>query len=509
MTDHIEPRLAKGMRDIVGATLVRRAAMVETIRGVFERYGFQPLETPILELRDVLVGAKAGETAARIYSWRHAEDEIDLGLRFDLTVPLARFVAANPELRRPFKRYQIGPVFRVDKPGAGRFREFLQFDIDTVGTRSMLADAEILLAMGESLGALGLPDHTIRWNHRGILNGALRRAGVPPALATAVIRVIDKEDKIGLDGVRAELGAGRVDEESGARIEGVGLPAAQIEALADFLRIEAVSDEDRVEQARALLSAVPQAQVALAEIDELRRHLTAMGGGVATGGAAGEASGASAPPGAFAAASRATPGAGARIRFAPKLARGMDYYTGPIFEATLDALPEFGSIMGGGRYDELVSRFSGEAIAGVGASIGVDRLLAALEHPRERQGQAQRAGVTQVLVTVMDRALLAECQSIVRELRAAGLRAELWLEPASRLGEQLRYASYWGIPYAVILGSDEARSGKVTIKDLEQGRSAAGRVASRTEWVEQRPGQFTLDRTRLAAALQELLAAAP
>lgn len=491
MGDRIEPRLVKGMRDQVGAGLKRRAAMVETIRAVFERFGFQPLETPVIELCDVLTGAKAGDTGSRIYHWLFDEDQVELGLRFDLTVPLARFVAANPELRRPFKRYQMGPVFRVDKPGAGRFREFVQFDIDTVGTRSMMADAEILLAMGESLAALGLPGYTIRWNHRGILNGALRRAGIASELSTAVIRVIDKEDKIGPAGVRAELGNGRVDAESGARIDGVGLPTAQIDKLEDFLHLQAADDLAAVQSTRALLAGVPEAEQALADIDALRAHLEGLGGvgaGATGGGTAGG-------------------GVATRIRFTPKLARGMDYYTGPIFEATLDELPEWGSIMGGGRYDELVSRFSGESLPGVGASIGVDRLLAALDHLRARDGAAGGGAITQVLVTLMDKTLVRECQQIVRELRLAGLRAEVWLDPGTRLGEQLKYASAWSIPYAVILGSDEHAKGIVTVKDLEQGKSAAAQLADRADWIQQRPGQFAVERGKLAASLVEVLRA--
>ena len=471
MAKRIEPKLAKGMRDIVGPPIRRRQLMLETIRGVFERYGFQPLETPTIELAEVLTGAKAGETGSRIYTWQHEEEDSHLGLRFDLTVPLARFVAGHPEIRRPFKRYQTGSVFRVDKPGAGRFREFTQFDIDCVGTRSMLADAEILSAMGQVLQALGLPRYTIRWNHRGVLNAALRRAGIADEHAVAVIRIIDKEDKIGPQGVRAELGPGRVDEESGAPIPGLGLPLEQIDALDAFLQLDNEDDEALVAEVRAMLAGVEGAEKDLAEIDELRAHLVALG-------------------------------SAQRVKFQPKLARGMDYYTGPIFEASLDELPEYGSIMGGGRYDELVQRFSSEQLPGVGASIGVDRLLAALDALR---GESSEGTVTDVLVTTMDRNLLGEYQKLGVELREAGFNAEIFLKPKTRLGDQLKYASFWHIPYAVILGEDELKEGKVTLKDLEEGAKAAEKIQDRADWVEQRPGQFSLDRDKLIETLRQLL----
>ncbi len=471
MAKRIEAKLAKGMRDIVGAPIRRRQRMIETVQGVFERFGFQPLETPVIEAREVLVGAKAGETSQRIFSWRHEEEDAELGLRFDLTVPLARFVAAHPELRRPFKRYQVGPVFRVDKPGAGRFREFLQFDIDTVGSRSMLADAEILGAMSEALRALGLPSHTIRWNHRGVLNAALRRAKIEPSRAAGVIRILDKEDKIGIEGVRAELGGGRIDAESGAPIPGLGLPEPQIHALGEFLELHDETDDGLVEKSKRFLAGTKSAEAALKEIDELRAHLEVMG-------------------------------CAERVRFSPNLARGMDYYTGPIFEATLDELPDYGSIMGGGRYDELVSRFSGEQLPGVGASIGVDRLLAALDQLESRK---QSGTVTEVLVTTMDRKLTLTYQALVRELREAGLNAEIYLNPKARLGDQLKYASFWQIPYAVIVGEDELKEEKVTIKDLEEGARAASKMDDRAEWVEQRPGQFSLDRASLIPTLKKLL----
>jgi len=468
----IKPQLVKGMRDQLGEPILRRQEMLTTIRSVFERFGFRPLETPAVEFAQTLTGSKAGETSQRIFTWNHEEDQVELGLRFDLTVPLARFVAANPQLRRPFKRYQSGPVFRVDKPGAGRFREFTQFDIDTVGTPSMMADAEILVAMGTVLEELGLPRYTLRWNHRGILNAALLRAGIQPDLSTAVIRVLDKEDKIGVDGVRKELGPGRVDTESGAKIDGLGLPAEQIDAVMAFLDLEAADDDALIEAIAAHLDGVKGAEDAMREVKDLRVFVGALG----------------APTD--------------RIRFAPRLARGMDYYTGPIFEATLDDLPHFGSIMGGGRYNELVSRFSSEQLPAVGASIGVDRLLAALE---EAGVARERTTVSDVLVTTMDKKLIPAYLELVSELRAAGLRAEVYLKPKARLGDQLKYASDWDIPFAVIMGEDEIKAGEVTVKDLDAGKAASEGMEDRDQWVEERPGQFQVARNELIARLKSLL----
>lgn len=473
MAKRIEPKLVKGMRDQVGRAVLERNALVETARHVFERFGFQPLETPLIEFEDTLTGASAGDTGKHIYHWRMEEDEVDLGLRFDLTVPLSRFVAANPQLRRPFKRYQVGPVFRVDKPGAGRFREFVQLDIDIVGTNSMLADAEILTAMGAVLRDLGLPDYTIRWNHRGVLNAALRRAGIDSSRAIPVIRVIDKEDKIGSEAVKAELGPGRVDEESGAPIPGLGIPDDQVAGLMDFLDLRADGDDALVSRVHAMLDGVDGAGTALREVDELRRFLRAMGEDTT------------------------------HVVFAPRLARGMDYYTGPIFEATLDELPSYGSIMGGGRYDQLVSRFASEQLPATGASIGVDRLLAALQALR---GHAARGTVTDVLVTTMDRKLTDHYLQLVGELRRAGLNAEVFLKPKARLGDQLRYASEWGIPFAVIMGEDELADGMVTVKDLEAGKEASADVKDRGEWVAERPGQFEIARGELAQKLVQLCA---
>jgi histidyl-tRNA synthetase len=473
MEKRIDPKLVRGMRDQIGEVLRRRDRMMATVRGVFERFGYTPLETPAVEFVQTLTGAKAGETGQRIYRWLHPEDEAELGLRFDLTVPLARYVAAHPELRRPFKRYQTGSVFRVDKPGAGRYREFTQFDIDVVGTASMLADAEIIVAMATALSALGLPQHAIRWNHRGVLNAALRLAGVPDERATAVIRVLDKEDKIGVGGVRAELGEGRTDEESGARIEGVGLAGPQIDAIGRFLDVSGPDDDSLVASVRELLEGVEGAEATLREVDELRAHLRALGLD------------------------------DVRARFTPRLARGMDYYTGPIFEASLEALPQYGSIMGGGRYNELVSRFSSEQLPAVGASIGVDRLLAAL---MELEGSRDRASVSDVLVTTMDAALLPQYVALVRTLRDGGLNTEIYLKPQAKLGEQLRYASDWRIPFALIMGSDEASRGTVTVKDLEAGATASAKIEDHNAWIARRPGQFEVERELLVGRLRELLA---
>lgn len=336
----------------------------------------------------------------------------------------------------------------------------------------MLADAEILVAMGAVLEELGLPDYTVRWNHRGVLNAALRRAGIAESQSVAVIRVLDKEDKIGAAGVRLELGAGRVDDESGARIEGLGLPDGQIDPLMEFLDLTASDDDALIEAITGWLGDVKGADDALREVADLRSFVAALG----------------APTG--------------RIRFAPRLARGMDYYTGPIFEATLDALPQYGSIMGGGRYNELVSRFSGEQLPAVGASIGVDRLLAALEEAGHAPG---RGSVTDVLVTTMDKKLVPEYLKLVSELRAAGFNAEIYLKPKARLGDQLKYASDWDIPFAVIMGEDEIQAGEVTVKDLEAGKAASEGMADREQWVEERPGQFQIARSELAARLRSLL----
>jgi len=362
--------------------------MIETIRSVYERYGFLPLETPAVEYLDVLLGAHPGGEATRsIFTVSNPEQEA-LGLRFDLTVPLARVIAQHKQnLTRPFRRYQVAPVWRGDKPDKGRFREFMQFDLDSVGTRAPLADTEILAGMCDTLRALGVPSFRVRYSSRGLLEVLLAFAGIPAPRGAEIFRVLDKLDKAGMDKVKLELGEGYVDA-SGDPIRGLGLEPSQVMRIEKYLTIASDCRGATLEALEALFDKIDGSVGALKAVRDIDRQLEVLGYG------------------------------DDQVALDPSIARGLAYYTGPVFEAVLPDAPQFGSVFGGGRYDGLVARFSGEAVPAVGASIGVDRLLAALQHLDALR--APRA-TAQVLVTRMDRRWDDEYLALTFALRRAGI----------------------------------------------------------------------------------------
>jgi histidyl-tRNA synthetase len=472
----VEPKLLRGFRDYLPAQMNARLKMIATIRRVYELYGFTPLETPALEYRVTLMGY-GEENTKQIFAFENPEEE-QVALRFDLTVPLARVVAQYPDLPLPFRRYQVGPVWRADKPDPGRFREFTQFDIDSVGTSSLAADAEILCGMYDTLRALGIERFLIRFSDRKVLNSLLDFAGVPRDMSHGVFRVLDKLDKIGLDGVSAELTIGRVDA-SGDRIHGLNLSHSSVVRIKQFLAIPKGSRREVLGSLGELFAGVPSAGEAF---DELRAICDTLDGlGIPDD----------------------------QVALDPSLARGLDYYTGPVFEAVLLDAPEFGSVFGGGRYEGLVERFLGRKIPGVGASIGVDRLLAAMQ----KLGLAElSASTAQALVTVMEPSRTMEYQKITRELRQAGINSELYLGEEKGLGKQLQYANRQQIPVAVIVGSDEFAKGEVTLKDLKLGgllqdkkKSTSGK--EREEWLKlSRTAQVTVPRGELLQHIKEMLA---
>ncbi|MFP5285869.1 MAG: histidine--tRNA ligase [Thermoanaerobaculia bacterium] len=472
MADTVEPRLSRGLRDLLPDQMLARQWMIDTIRGVYELYGFVPLSTPAVEYLDVLRGSAAGqEASSSIFTVSNPEEEA-LGLRFDLTVPLARVISQyKQDLPRPFRRYQVSPVWRADKPGPGRYREFTQFDLDSVGVESEIADTEILAGMCDTLTALDVGAYRVRFSSRSILNLLLAFAGIPAERSVDVFRVLDKLDKVGMQKVRLELTVGYVDS-SGDPIRGLGLENAQVDKIERFL---AISPEDRrrvLAELRETFGGIEGAEAELAKVERISEHLYALGYG------------------------------DDRVSLDVSIARGLAYYTGPVFEAVLLDAPQFGSVFGGGRYDDLVMRFLGERIPAVGASIGVDRLLAALVH-LGRVGQ--RKSTSQVLVTRMDPALEGECLAMVYELRREGIPAELYLGTAKGPGKQLKYADHWGIPIAVLYGSTEKERGIVTLKDMEVGRRKAETLARREEWLEERPGQREVPRSELVATVREML----
>jgi len=447
--------------------MLARQEMVDTIRRVYELYGFVPLSTPAIEYLDVLSGSAGQEAQQSLFRVSNPEEE-ELGLRFDLTVPLARVIAQYADLPRPFRRYQVSSVWRADKPDKGRFREFTQFDLDSVGTESEIADTEILAAMCDTLSALRIERYAVRFSSRAILNLLLHFAGIAPEQSIDVFRVLDKLDKVGVEKVRLELMQGYKDE-SGDTIRGLGMRQEQVDKIEKFLAIKGDSRKDVLARVRDLFGAA-------AEIDGVERisnHLYALGYG------------------------------DDRVAVDLSIARGLAYYTGPVFEAILLDAPQFGSVFGGGRYDNLVMRFLGERIPAVGASIGVDRLLAALTFLGKI---GKNKSTARVLIANMDPSLTGDYLEMTWELRRAGIPTELYIGTAKQIGKQLKYADQYDIPLAILFGSNEKAAGQVTVKDMVVGREKAKAIGDRKDWIAARPGQTTIPRAQLIDGIRRLLA---
>ena len=471
----------KGFRDYFGSDVTQREDMLRKIAGVYHRYGFDALETSAVETVEALGKflPDVDRPNEGVFAWQEEEGDW-LALRYDMTAPLARvFAQHRNDLPTPYRRFAMGPVWRNEKPGPGRFRQFYQCDADTVGTASMAADAEICAMLADTLETVGIVrgDYLIRVNNRKVLNGVLDATGVEdPAIRDGVLRTIDKFDKVGEAGVRELLGAGRLDA-SGAYIDGIGLTEAQAEPVVAFLTSKGSDTSETLANLRA---AVGNSQTGAAGIDELEQIaalLSAQGYG---------------PD---------------QIVIDPSVVRGLGYYTGPVFEAelTFDILDhkgrkrQFGSVAGGGRYDDLVKRFTGQEVPATGISIGVDRLLAAL---REK-GQITQSGTGPVVVTVMDRDRMADYQKMVAELRNAGIRAEVYLGNPKNFGNQLKYADRRNSPVAVIEGAEEKARGVVQVKDLVLGAKIAEN-ATLEEWKE-RPSQFEIARSELVSRVRDIL----
>lgn len=482
-----QARRLKGFRDLTAADLLARDRMIGRIREVYERYGYVPLETPALEYVDVLGKflPESDRPDGGIFAFRD-EDEEWVALRYDLTAPLSRFVAMNRELPTPFRRYQVGPVYRVEKPGPGRFREFLQFDFDSVGTASMLADAECCLVLCDTLEALGIAvgQYVVRVNNRKVLTGVMERVFGAGAggeeRGLAVLRAIDKLDRLGLAGVRELLGRGRKDE-SGAFVPGAGLSAEQVQPVLDYLGVQA---ERRSAVCDRLAEVVGSSSAGREGVEELR----AIDEFLSTAGYD-----------------------ESRVVFDPTVVRGLAYYTGPVFEAVLTFAVEdepgkahpFGSVCGGGRYDGLVERFTGQKMPATGASIGVDRLLAALRALGKTGGVETPVAV---LVTRLDKNLTGEYQRLATELRSGGLNVELYVGTQG-IGKQFKYASDTGKIVAVVMGEDEMKRGEVALKDLRLGVEMSGAMgADRKRWLSEQPAQFSVPRAGVVEAVRSVLA---
>jgi len=507
-------RLPKGLGDTGAADLRARQRMLDTIRGVYESYGFEPLETPAIEYTEALGKFLPDEDRPNegVFSFQD-EDEQWLSLRYDLTAPLARYVAENfDRLPKPFRRYQFGPVWRNEKPGPGRFRQFMQFDADTVGTDNIAADAEICMLAADTLEALGMGrgEYVIKVSNRKALDGLLAKMGIDPAnegdaqTRVTVLRAIDKLDRLGWDGVEQLLGRGRKDE-SGDFTPGAGLSENAIYSLKAFVEtgkdfLAPLKDD----QSR------PMGDMARGPGDTYVSQLATLQGwsdliGVNQSGKQGveELSG-------IVRICEAAGYGSQRIRVDPSCVRGLEYYTGPVFEAEI-TIPvknedgqtvRFGSVGGGGRYDGLVERFTGQKVPATGFSIGVSRLQAALA-ALSKDKQAIADGPVVVLVMEKDR--LADYQRMAQALRSAGIRAEMYLGTAG-MKAQMKYADKRGAPCVVIQGGDERAKGEVQIKDLVEGAKAAATIKDSKEWREGRPAQVSVKQDELVAKVREILA---
>ncbi len=475
----------KGFRDYFGTEVTERADMLGKIAQVYHRYGFEALESSAVETVEALGKflPDVDRPNEGVFAWQESDDDGNgdwLALRYDLTAPLARVYAQHQnDLPKPYRRYAMGPVWRNEKPGPGRFRQFYQCDADTVGAPSVAADAEICAMLSDTLEVVGIPrgDYLVRVNNRKVLNGVLETMGLTDdAQRDDVLRTIDKFDKVGESGVRELLGKGRLDA-SGAYIDGVGLSDDQAAPVLAFLTS---GGKDAAETLSNLRAAIGSSAVGAEGVDELETIATLL-----------DAQGY----------------ADDRILIDPSVVRGLGYYTGPVFEAELTfeifddkgRKRQFGSVSGGGRYDDLVKRFTGQSVPATGVSIGVDRLLAALREKGRVGGQVTGP----VVVTVMDRDRMADYQTMVAELRNAGIRSEVYLGNPKNFGNQLKYADKRNSPVAIIEGGEEKERGVIQIKDLILGAKIAEN-ATLEEWKE-RPSQFEVPRSELVAKVREIL----
>ena len=480
-------RRPRGFEDRSAASLRAERRLIAAAFSVYDLHGFEQIQTPAFEFADALGKFLPDEDRPNVGVFAlQDDDEQWMSLRYDLTAPLARYVAENYDgLAKPYRRYQAGSVFRNEKPGPGRFREFTQCDADSVGAASAAADAEMIMLAAEVMRAAGLKDgqYAVRVNNRKLLDGILESAGVPNTDAGAlqrlqVLRAIDKLDRLGASGVEALLGEGREDE-SGDYTDGAKLPASGIKAVLGFTT---ASDADRGATIKTLENLVGQSERGLEGVKELTAIdsiLTSTGFG---------------PD---------------RVSFDTSIVRGLGYYTGPVFEAELLAdirdkkgrSVRIGSIGGGGRYDDLVSRFRGQTVPATGFSFGVSRFLTALE----RMDALETAALPPVIICAFDRGLMGEYFKMAAELRAAGIRAEVFVG-SGNVTKQMKYADRRNAQIAVLMGSDEMEKGEVTLKDLYLGAQAAKAIASNEEWKSARPAQETIPRASFVAAIQSMLA---
>jgi histidyl-tRNA synthetase len=488
-SNKLKPRLPRGLADSTPGEIAATRMMIEKIRAVYELYGFEPVETPAFEYTDALGKFLPDQDRPNegVFSFLD-EDEQWLSLRYDLTAPLARYVAENFDtLPKPYRSYRVGYVYRNEKPGPGRFRQFMQFDADTVGSSSPAADAEMCMMAADTMEALGIPrgSYVVKVNNRKVLDGVLESIGLSGETNAGkrliVLRAIDKYDRLGRNGVEALLREGRKDE-SGDFTKGAGLDEKQATNVLNYIQLQfrqSEAAENVFDEWSRVLGLSSTGKDGIAELKQIASLVRAANYG---------------PD---------------RICFETSVVRGLEYYTGPVFEVDLTfstnsaaGSPRFGSVGGGGRYDGLVSRFRGEPVPATGFSIGVSRLLAALEHLGKVETKAEQGPV---VVTVFDRDRIADYQNMVATLRNAGIRAELYLG-SGKFGPQMKYADRRNAPCVVIQGSDEKVKGEVTIKDLIVGAELAKLEKGREEHLQkQAEAQRAVPEDRLVEAVREVL----
>ncbi len=480
-----EARAPRGFADKRARDLRAERRILEAVSRVYESYGFEPFDTGAFEYADALGKflPDSDRPNEGVFALQD-DDEQWMALRYDLTAPLARFAAQSWEtLPKPFRRYAFGTVWRNEKPGPGRYREFIQCDADTVGSARPEADAEMVALAAAGLEAAGLPRgaYVLKINNRKLLDGLLAEAGVSDARQKlTVLRAVDKLDRLGWEGVKDLLGKGRLDE-SGAFTKGAELDPAGQETVGEFLDIS--TRTAGVLKALAEMKLGAAGEEGLKELERIEDALNGLGL------------------------------TAEQARFDPAVVRGLEYYTGPVFEAellleTTDEKGEpvrFGSVGGGGRYDDLVARFTGEKVPATGFSFGVSRLAAALRAAgRDAAGDSRGP----VVVIAFDQARMADYFALAGELRGAGVPAEVYLG-GSGMKAQMKYADRRLAPAAVILGEDELAAGTVTIKDLDLGRELARGVTDNQAWRAERPGQVTVPRAELMAVIRRILDGAP
>lgn len=421
----IKPQTLRGFRDFLPDQMMVREHLIDVARSVYRSYGFAPIDTPALEYAEVLLGKGGEESDKQVFRFTDQGDR-DVAMRFDLTVPLARFAAQYAqELGTPFRRYHIGPVWRGERPARGRFREFMQCDFDTIGTTSNSADIETLFVIHDLLERIGIERFTIRVNNRQVLNGLLEKNGVQQH-AVGILRSLDKLDKIGREAVVAEM------------VEKVGITADQAVRVLEMAQLKG-TPKQILDSLDGMLAGNPTGELGLSNLRELFNAAEACG----------------LPP--------------ARLSLDVSIARGLDYYTGTIYETLLGDLPEIGSVCSGGRYDNLAELFTSQQLPGVGASLGLDRMLAALEELGLTQ---KRSTPAPVLVTMFDAHHINEYLRMGRQLRQAGIGVEVYPE-AKGIGRQMKYADRKGFQIALIAGADEFAAGNWQIRTMSDGTQMA------------------------------------